>query len=111
MKTFMAIYLAPVDVLDAWMSKPEEERKDDDAKMRADWDAWMAARAGTLKATYALGKTKSVSKDGVADARNGMMLYTLVDAESLDDAAALFEGHPHFGIPGATIEVMEMRQM
>jgi len=36
------------------------------------------------------------------------MPYAIVDAESHDAAARAFEGHPHFGIPRASIEVMQL---
>lgn len=36
------------------------------------------------------------------------MMYSIVDAETPEDAAKIFEGHPHFGVPGATIEVMQI---
>ena len=36
------------------------------------------------------------------------MPYAIVDAESHDAAARAFEGHPHFGIPQASIEVMQL---
>lgn len=111
MKTYTAIYLAPTDVLEAWMSKSEAERKDDDTKMRAAWDAWMAAHASAFKGTHALGRTKSVGKDGIRDTKNGMMLYTVLEADSHEAAAAIFADHPHLTIPGATIEVMETRDM
>ncbi len=111
MKTFTAMYLAPTHVIEEWMKKPEDERKAADAKMRADWDAWMAAHARELKGTYALGKTKSVAKDGVHDIKNDMMLYSVVEAETHDDVAKLFADHPHLGIPGATIEIMDTRAM
>jgi hypothetical protein len=35
------------------------------------------------------------------------MLYSIVEAESHEAAAKIFENHPHLGIPQASIEVME----
>jgi hypothetical protein len=111
MKNFMAIYMAPADVMAEWMQKPEAERKEAEAKMRTDWDAWMAANAGMVLNTIALGKTKRVSADGVADVRNDMMISTYVQGESAEAVAEAFKNHPHFDIPGATIEIMETRPM
>jgi hypothetical protein len=38
-----------------------------------------------------------------------MAAYTIVQAESHEAAAKLFEGHPHFAIfPGDGVEIMEV---
>ena len=103
--------MAPVSVLEEWMKKPEAERKDADTKMRAGWDTWMKAHTETILNTIALGKTKRVSASGVEDTKNDMMLSSYVQGESLEAVANVFKDHPHFGIPGATIEIMEARQM
>ena len=107
----MVLYEMPVEGLDAWMQKPEAERKDEENKMKADWDAWLASHKDMVLNTVALGKTKKVSQSGVEDTRNGLMLSSYVQAESADAAAAIFINHPHLGIPGATIEVIETRPM
>jgi hypothetical protein len=54
-----------------------------------------------------LGKTKRVTKQGVADTRNHIAAYVVVEADSHDAAAAMFENHPHFAIfPGDGVDVM-----
>lgn len=111
MKNFTAIYMAPLDTLAEWMAKPEAERKESEAKMRGEWDAWLAAHKDSVLNTIALGATKEVSAQGIADKKNGMMLSSYVAADSLEAAADIFKDHPHFQIPGATIEIMEARPM
>ena len=111
MKNFTVIYMAPASTIEEWMKKPEAQRKDADTKMRADWDAWMKAHADTILNTIALGKTKRVSASGIEDVKNDMMLSSYVQGESAEAVAAVFKDHPHFGIPGATIEIMEVRPM
>lgn len=103
--------MAPGSVMEEWMKKPEAERKDEEAKMKAAWDAWMSAHKDTVLNTIGLGKTKRVSKEGVTDVRNNIMLSSYVQGESAEAVAEMFKDHPHFGIPGATIEIMEARQM
>lgn len=93
------------------MMKPEAERKDAQAKMKEEWNAWLAAHKDAVVKTIALGKTKRVSASGVEDVMNGMMLSSYVQADSLESAATLFKDHPHLQIPGAVIEVMETREM
>ena len=105
------MYLAPWAGMDEWMKKPEEERKAEEQKMMEEWNAWVAARKDLIKETTAAGKTKKVTTNGVEDHRNDLMLYSIVEAESHEAAAKAFEGHPHFGIPGASIEVMSIRSM
>lgn len=55
-----------------------------------------------------LGKTKSVDPNGVADGRNAMCGYVIVEAETHNAAAQMFLDHPHFSIfPGQSVEIME----
>jgi hypothetical protein len=107
MKHFMVLYMMPVEGLEAWMAKPEAERKEAEDKMKVDWDAWLSSHTDSVLNTVALGKAKRIDAAGVSDAPNGMMLSSYVQAESAEEAAQIFVGHPHLGIPGATIEVME----
>lgn len=103
--------MAPAVSIEEWVKKPEAERKDAETKMKADWDAWTAAHADTVMKTIALGKTKRVSTSGVHDVKNDMMLSSYAQGKSLEAVADLFKDHPHLGIPGATIEIMETRPM
>jgi hypothetical protein len=111
MKNFTVIYSAPAATIEEWMKKPEAERKDAETKMMSEWNAWTAAHADSVMKTIALGKTKRVSASGVEDVKNDIMLSSYAQGESLEAVAELFKGHPHFGIPGATIEIMETRPM
>ena len=55
-----------------------------------------------------LGKTKRVAENGTTDIKNSMTGYVIVQAESHEAAAKLFEKHPHFTIfPGDSVEIME----
>lgn len=103
--------MAPAAAIAEWMQKPEAERKEEEVKMKAEWDAWTVAHADTVLKTIALGKTKRVSASGVEDVRNDMMMSSYAQGETLEAVADVFKGHPHFGIPGATIEIMETRSI
>lgn len=103
--------MAPVSVIEEWMKTPEAERKVAETKMKTEWDAWMTAHKESILNTIALGKTKRVSASGVEDVKNDMMMSSYVQGESAEAVAELFKDHPHFTIPGATIEIMEARQM
>lgn len=104
--------MAPASVIAEWMTKPEEERKAAETKMQAEWKQWMSEHAAVFADMGGgVGKTKRVTKEGVIDSKNDIMLYAIVQAESHDEAAHLFVGHPHFGVPEASIEVMAINAM
>lgn len=111
MKNFMALYQMPVAGLEEWMAKPESERTQAEQEMKGQWDAWLEAHKGAVLNTIAVGATKRVSGQGIEDTKNGIMLSSYVQAQSPEEAAAIFEDHPHLAIPGAYIEIMETRQM
>ncbi len=92
--------------LDEWMKMPEADRKAQEVEMQSQWGAWMAAHTGVVTETAGVGKPKRITSSGIEDSRNDIMMYSFVEAESQEAAADLFKNHPHFGIPGAWIEVM-----
>jgi hypothetical protein len=55
--------------------------------------------------TAGVGKTKRITPEGVADAKNDIMMYSIVQGESSEEVAKAFEGHPHLEIPGAWIDI------
>jgi hypothetical protein len=110
-KKFIALHLAPVSVLADWAKTNPETRKVAEQKMQAEWKQWMSENAKMIALTEAGGKTKRVTASGVSDAKNEIMLYSFVEAQSHEAAAKLFENHPHLQIPQSSIEVMEVRPM
>jgi hypothetical protein len=107
---FFVTYQMPHSGLDAWMQLPEAERKAQELEMQTNWNTWLAAHAGVISETAGIGKPKRITAAGVEDARNDIMMYSFIEAESLDAAAEIFKDHPHFGIPGAWIEVMSVNK-
>lgn len=103
---FLILYTAPVAALEEWMAKPEEERKASEEELKDEWNAWMAEHAAAISDTAGLGKNKSVTSNGVEDAKNGLMLYSIVEGDTHEAVAELFRNHPHLKIPGAAIEIM-----
>lgn len=107
MSQFLVLYMAPAAGLEEWMKVDPEVRKKEEDKMKAEWDTWMEAHKDMFKGpTAGAGKTKRVSKDGVVDTKNDIMLYAIVEGESHEAVAEAFKDHPHFGIPEAWIEIM-----
>lgn len=112
MKKFLVLFLTPASVIENWKNTDAATRKPAEEKMQADWQAWMKENSKMFAEMPAgAGKTKRVTGDGVSDAKNDVMLYGVVQAESHDAAAKLFAKHPHFGIPQASIEVMEINSL
>jgi hypothetical protein len=109
MRTFLAVYTGTPAGRESWNALPEQERKQREARGMKAWGDWVARNKDVIVDTGApLGRTKSVSKRGLADIRNQMGAYTIVRAESHEAAAKLFENHPHFTtFPGEAVEVME----
>lgn len=106
MAKFLALYRIPVGGLEEWMKVDEATRKAEEEKLKAKWDAWTAEHRTSLLETAGAGKNKRVTPAGITDAPNEVMLYSLVEAESAEAAAALFKEHPHLEIPEASIDVM-----
>ena len=113
MKHFLAIYLGSASDMDAWNKLDAEQRKQKETAGMQAWQAWAQKNAKAIVDQGGpLGKTKRISKQGIADVRNELGAYTVVQAESHEAAAKLFENHPHFTIfPGNAIEVMERLPM
>ena len=73
------------------------------------WREWATANAAAIVDEGSpVGKTKRVSREGISDVRNNIAAYVVVQAESHEAAARLFENHPHFTtFPGDAVEIME----
>ena len=111
LKKFLVLYLVPTDVLAGWAKTDPAIKKTEEEKMRAGWQRWMGDHAKIILATEAAGKTKLVMASGIGDIKNEIMLYSIVEAASHDEAAKAFANHPHLAIPQSSIQVMEVRAM
>lgn len=96
--------------LDGWMKMPEEERKAQEQEMQSQWNAWMAEHKPVIIETAGVGKPKRITAAGIEDSRNDIMMYSFIEAETLEVAASIFKDHPHFGIPDGWIEVMSVNK-
>ncbi len=103
MKNYLAVFTGePGD-------GPPQMDQETIARGMAAWGQWMQDHADRLAFSGGpLGRTKLVSSSGIEDIRNNMGGFVVVKADSQDEAARLFENHPHFTIfPGKGVEVME----
>lgn len=111
MKKFLAIYIGTATAVEKaqWEKLDEDKRKAlEDSGMKA-WMEWGIAHAAVIVDQGSpLGKTKRASRQGIESIKNSMTGYVIVQAESHEAAAKLFENHPHFAIfPGDSVEIME----
>lgn len=111
MKKFLAIYIGTATAAEkaGWNAMDAQTRK---AREQAGMDAWMQwgsrYAASIVDMGTPLGKTKCASPQGISDTKNTMTGYVIVQAESHEDAAKMFENHPHFAVfPGDSVEIME----
>jgi len=94
--------------MQAWFELPEDERRAKEMEGFLAWKAWAQKyAAATVTMGGPLGKTKSVTLEGIADITNNLSAFMVVRADSHEAAAKMFENHPHFAIfPGEGVEVM-----
>ena len=115
MKRFLAIYTGSMDEFEraGWNKLDPVARKAREAEGMQAWMDWGTRYAVSIVDQGApLGKTKRASREGIADIRNAMTAYVIVEAESHAAAAQMFADHPHFTIfPGEAVEIMECLPM
>src|SRR5258708_943059 len=106
---YFVLFCVPAATMADWMktTSPEERKKQSDQMMQ-DWGKWMEKMGSKLvDKGMPLGKTKRVTKGNVADVKNDLNYYVVLEAESHDAAAAMVNDNPHLQIPNAYIEIVE----
>ena len=104
MKKFMALYMAPAASIEQMRAMPSEETRE----IMEAWTDWGEAYAGHVVTMGSpLGSTLRVTAGGTSDTHNEVTGYSIVEGESREDVAKIFDGHPHLEIAGASIDIME----
>ena len=110
MPKFLVLYMAKSAEFEKMMktSTPEQQKKSMD-----DWMKWMGAhKASMVDGGAPLGKTKRVDLKGASDMKNEVGGYSIIQAATAAAATKIFgKDHPHLQMPGAWIEVVEIRAM
>lgn len=105
MKKFLVLYRAPVSAQEQ-MSKASPEQA------KAGMDAWMSWAGKAGHAIVDMGApTQSIAHLNGGALSGHIGGYGIVQADTVNAALALFDGHPHLGMPGASIEVLEILQL
>jgi hypothetical protein len=113
MKKFMVLYMAPVASMDEMMSQMRTATPEQRQAGMEEWNAWgKKYDKAIVDMGNPLGKSKMVSSNGVADHRNELGGYTIVEGDSADAVSKMFVNHPHIkSMKGATIEIVEIVPM
>ncbi len=105
MTKFIVLYHATGDAMkQIEETTPEEVKKGMDA-----WMQW-AEKCGDALVDLGnpLGNGQKVTQGGSSPSDKGVVGYSILEADSMDAAKALLEGHPHLGWnAGCEIEVHE----
>ena len=67
---FLVLFLVPSAVVADWMKTDPATRQPAEQKMQAEWQQWTGEHASMILSSEAGGKTKRVTRDGVAEAKN-----------------------------------------
>lgn len=102
MSKFVVIYAAP-ESAEATMENNDPAAAADGMQAWMDW----AGRAGQHLTDMGapLGNGREISTTGTSDTAAGVGGYSILEAEDMDQALALMDGHPHLMMPGASIQV------
>jgi hypothetical protein len=108
MPKFLAIYTMKPESLVAFRDLPKTEQKRIDDLGLPQWKEWEDRNAGAIvDGGGMVGKNLRVSRAGTAPATNDICGYVVVEAETIEAAAAIFDNHPHFAtFPGDTVDIM-----
>jgi hypothetical protein len=111
MMKFLAVYIGSENSPKAkeWETLSEEEGEKREKQGIAAWKEWaMKHQKSIIDLGGPLGPTKQVDAKGISKTKNALTAYTVIQAESHEDAAKLFLNHPHFTIfPGDSVEIIE----
>ena len=106
MKKFIVTYHAPIDAIQQTLNTTPEQQ----AKGMEGWMQW-AQKCGDklLDMGAPLANGQQLNTDGTSTASTKNVVgYSILQAENMDEAKSLMNGHPHLGWnPACSIEVHE----
>jgi hypothetical protein len=109
MKKYLVLYRA--EGAASGMSVTEMFAHSTPEQMAAGMAAWQAWYEGTGGAVVDLGapldKSTTLTGGSHSPEKTSITGYSVLQAESIDDALALLKGHPHFHMPGSSVQVLE----
>ena len=108
MPLFVAVYTMKPEDVAAFRARPKSEQEAIDKAGLKAWEQWRKRNATAIVGTDVMvGKTRRVTRSGIADAQNQIAGFLIVEAADIAAAAGLFQDHPHLTVfPGDGIDVM-----
>ncbi|MCR6635689.1 hypothetical protein [Devosia sp.] len=108
MPRFLAVYTMQPEDLARFRAMPKADQDAVDDIGLKKWAKWEKKNAASFPDHGGMvGKTLRVTKNGAAPATNSFCGYIVVEAETIEAAAKLFENHPHFSVfPGDGVDIM-----
>lgn len=108
MARFVAVYTIRPENVVAFRARPRSEQEAVDTAGLKAWREWRERNAAAIVAADVMvGKTRRVTRSGMAEAQNQIAGFVIVEAADIDAAAGLFGDHPHITVfPGDGIDVM-----
>jgi hypothetical protein len=109
MKKFLVLYRMDMDAMKKMMETASKEERE---KGMGEWKTWMQAHiADFADMGGPVGKNSSVTASGATEMSNDLGGYSVIKADSKEAATAILADSPHFKMPGATVDLMEVTQM
>lgn len=109
MKKYLVLYraegaLSGISVTEMFANSTPEQM----AAGMAAWKAWYDGTGGAVVDLGApLDKSTTLTGGTSAPEKTAITGYSLLEAESIDEAMGLLKGHPHFHMPGSSVQVLE----
>lgn len=113
MKKFVVVYRVPIETMEKWRKEtPPEEMQKMGKELGENMMAWIEKnKASIVDIGNPLGKNTRMTSDGAKAVTNDLNAYVVIQAESADDVVAMFKDNPHWIIPTAYLDIMEVAHM
>jgi hypothetical protein len=113
MKKYLVLYhseaaLSGMSVAEMFAKTPPEQM----AKGMAAWQAWREKSGNAVTDLGApLDRSTTVANGVGTPGKSSVTGYTFLQAGSMEEAIGLMKDHPHFHMPGASVQILECLQM
>ena len=109
MKKFIVVYYASADFDEMGKNMSSEDHK----KGMEKWMEWAKkCGSGLVDMGTPLGNAQKVTKSGIVPSNKKVVGYSVLQAESMEDAQEMMKDHPHFELDDSCeIEIYECMPM
>lgn len=104
----MLLYISPV-AAEQQMANATPEQMEAGMKPWMDWFGKLGP--AVIDGGQPLGSGTALAQGGAAMESTKVAGYSVIEAPDLAAAKSMVDGHPHYMVPGAAIEIHEIMQM